>query len=144
MRRVLIALAGAASALALASPASAVPKLAPGHEAFEITCTGLGTITISVQRSENRGAVQIVGRKAHLIPVEFEFTLLNVTENEVIFSETETLSGHQNQTTTTCTAVFFEGPAAQLPLEPGEMLPPTVAPTDIVRAFLTVQVIVKA
>jgi hypothetical protein len=39
--------------------------------------------------------------------------------------------------------VFFEGPASELPLEEGEELPPEVAPTDIVRLFLTVEVVVK-
>ena len=143
MRRVVIAVAAAMSALALAGGASAVSKVAPGHEPFEITCEGLGTITISVQRSENRGAVQIVGLKAHLIPVAFAFSFVNVTEGEVVFSETETLPGHGNQPTITCTAVFFEGPASELPLAPGETLPPGVDPTDVVRLTLTALVIVK-
>jgi hypothetical protein len=39
--------------------------------------------------------------------------------------------------------VFFEGPAAELPLEEGEQLPPGVAPTDIVRASLTLEAVVR-
>ncbi len=138
-----VGLAGVVALALLAGSASAVSKVAPGHEAFEITCEGLGSITISVQRSENRGAVQIVGRKGHLIPVEFEFTILNLTQDEVVFSETETFRGHRNQATITCTTVLFEGPASELELGPGEELPPDVAPTDILRVVLTAEVILK-
>jgi hypothetical protein len=138
-----VVLAGVVAVALLAPSALAVSKVAPGHEPFEIACEGLGSITISVQRSENRGAVQIVGRKGHLIPVEFEFTILNLTQDEVVFSETETFRGHRNQATITCTTVFFEGPASELELGPGEQLPPDVAPTDILRVVFTAEVILK-
>jgi len=147
MRRTIFMLAALTAALTVvAGPASAVNWVAPGHVEETIECAGLGTIVISVQRSDNVGAVQIVGQQGLLIPVAFEFALLNLTENTVIFSESGAVGGghaHGNQTTTTCSRVLFEGPASELPLEPGEQLPPTVQPTDIVRAVVTVTVVAK-
>ena len=136
----------AALTLAVAGTAAASGPAPPGKDLFEVDCEGLGTITVSVQRAEDSsGAAQIVGQRGHLIPVRFDFTLLDVTTGEVIFSEPDAVgngNAHSNQATTTCTVVFFEGPASEL-LEEGEELPPGVAPTDIVRAVLTVEVVVK-
>jgi hypothetical protein len=133
--------------LATASTASASGPAAPGKDLFELDCDGLGTITVSAQRSENAsGAVQIVGQQGHLIGVTFEFTFFDVTTDTVVFSESDAVGhghAHPNQPTSICTVVFFEGPASELPLEEGEELPPEVAPTDIVRLFLTVEVVVK-
>jgi hypothetical protein len=137
----------AALTLATAGTASASGPAPPGKELFEVDCEGLGTLTVSAQRSENsNGAVQMVGQQGHLLGVSFEFTLFNVTTDTVIESESDAVGGgnaHRNQATTTCTVVFFEGPAAELPLEEGEQLPPGVAPTDIVRASLTLEAVVR-
>jgi hypothetical protein len=148
MWRTILAIGVVATALALvvAAPAVAVTKVAPGHEEETVECAGLGTLTLSVQRSENFGAVQIVGQQGHLIPVAFEFQLLNLTQGTVIFSESAAVgngNAHPNQATTTCSIVFFEGPASELELEPGEQLPPDVLPTDILRAEFTAIVIAK-
>jgi hypothetical protein len=137
----------AALVLATAGTASASGPAPPGKDVFEIDCQGLGTITVSAQRSENSsGAVQIVGEQGHLLGATFEFTFFDVTTNTVVFSESDAVGqghAHSKQPTSTCTVVFFEGPAAELPLEEGEELPSEVAPTDIVRLFLTVEVVVK-
>jgi hypothetical protein len=145
MRALVIGLV-ASLTLALAGSASASGPAAPGKDLFDVDCEDLGTITVSVQPAEDSsGAAQIVGQQGHLIPVQFEFTLFDVTTDTVIFSETDAVgsgNAHRNQETTTCTLVFFEGPASEL-LEEGEELPPEVEPTDVVRAFITVEVVVK-
>lgn len=143
MRSKWLAAALLAAALAvgpLAAPAQAQP---PGHEVETVECEGLGTIEISTQRSDNRGAVQIIGTKGHLIPVQFSFSLENLTTGMVLFEETEPLSGksHQNQATTTC-SLSFTGTWDEIG-EPGGEPPPGVEPDDILRVTLTVDVVAK-
>ena len=71
----------------VAATASASGPAAPGKELVQITCDGLGMLTVSVQRGQNgNGAGQIVGAKGHGIPVEFTFTLTDVTTATVLRS----------------------------------------------------------
>lgn len=135
------ALAAAMAVGPVAAPAQA--GQAKGHEVFTLSCEDLGTIDISVQRSDNRGAVQIIGTKGHLIPVQFSFTLENLTQGTVVFTDTEPLRGrsHQNQATTTC-SFGFTGTFDEI-ADPGEELPPGVDPDDILRATITVEVVAK-
>ncbi len=144
MRSKWVAAAVLAAGLAvgpLATPAQGQP---PGHEVETIECAGLGTIDISTQRSDNRGAVQIIGTKGHLIPVRFSFTLENLTTGMVLFDETEPLRGkaHQNQATTTC-SLSFTGTWEEVG-EPGEEPPPGVEPDDILRFTFMAEVVAKA
>jgi hypothetical protein len=124
----------------LAAPAHA--GQANGHEVLTITCEDLGTIDVSVQPSEdNWGAVQIVGSSGHLIPVGFTFTLEDLTQGTVVFSETETKNGHRNQATTTC-SFSFSGTFEEIS-EPGDELPPGVDADDLLRITITVEAIAK-
>src|SRR2546426_9998239 len=106
MKRIALALlasAVAATAL-LSSTAAASGPAPPGKEIIEVQCEGVGSITVSVSRSEHaHGVGQIVGQKGHGIPVLNTFTLTDVTTGEVLFSETETTGGgnaNHNQRTT--------------------------------------------
>lgn len=128
----------------LAATAVASGPAAPGKEIIPITCEGLGDIAVSVQRGEeSNGVGQIVGAKGHGIPVEFTFTLTDVTTGTVLDTGTETVGGghaHAKQETIHCTGVFFEGPASEAF---GTELPPGVAATDTVRASFEVDVVIR-
>lgn len=143
-RLLLLLLAATVATGVVAASASASGPAAPGKELVQITCDGLGTVTVSVQRGQNsNGAGQIVGEKGHGIPVEFTFTLTDVTTASVIDSETAATghgNGHPNQPATHCSGVLFEGAASEFF---GPQLPPGVAPTDTIRASLDGFVIVK-
>ena len=144
--RLLIAVAIAATAGlgGMAASAAASGPAPPGKEVVEFTCEGLGSITVSVPRSENNfGAGQIVGEKGHGIPVSITSTLTDLTTSSVVFSETRQSghgNGHRNQATTDCKGVFFEGPASEFF---GSELPPGVEGTDTLRGSLDVKVILK-
>jgi hypothetical protein len=146
MRRIIIGgVAAAVVALAsLAGSAAASGPAAPGKDILQITC-GSDTFTIAVPRGEDAvGAAQIVGQKGHGIPVRLAFSVVDLTTNAVLDSGSTAIGGghaHPSQTTESCTVVFFEGPASDF-FGP-EPLPPGVTPTDIVRASLTVEVILK-
>lgn len=134
-------LAAAVIAGGLAVGPLAVPALAQGHPIETIVCEGLGTIDVSVQPADSFGAVQIVGTNGHLIPVAFTFTLENLTDNTLLFSESEAKNGHRNQETIQCSQSFtgtFEELAG-----PDEEPPPGVDPDDILRFTLTADVVAK-
>jgi hypothetical protein len=146
MRRIIVVCVTAVAAtLALwAGIAAASGPAPPGKEILQITC-GSDTFTIAIPRGEDAfGAAQIVGQTGHGIPVSLSFSLVDVTTNTLLDSGSTAVGGghaHPNQTTTNCTAVLFEGTAADF-FGP-EPLPPGVAPTDIIRASLSVDVIIK-
>lgn len=130
----LLLLVAAATAGIVAAPASASGPAAPGKELIQLTCDGLGSITVSVQRGENANGVgQIVDAEGHGIPVEATLTLTDLTTSTVLASLTTATgqgNGHPNQLDTHCTGVLFQGPASDFP---GTDLPPSVAPTDTVQ-----------
>jgi hypothetical protein len=146
MRRIIIVcVAAVAAALALwAGTALASGPAPPGKEILQITC-GSDTFSIAVPRGEDAfGAAQIVGQKGHGIPVALEFSIFDVTTNTLLFSGPTAVGhghAHPNQPVTSCTVVFFEGAAADF--FGSEPLPAGVAPSDIIRASLTVAVILK-
>jgi hypothetical protein len=146
MRRIITSgVAAMAVALAVfAGTAAASGPAPPGRDIIQLTCQGT-TFTIAVPRAgDSNGVGQIVGQKGHGIPVTFEFTILDVTTDTVLFSEADAVGGghaHPNQPATSCTAVAFEGTAADF-FGP-DPLPPGVAPTDIIRASIAVDVILK-
>jgi hypothetical protein len=146
---VLIVSAIAVTSVFVASAAAAPPgqeKEGPGgKETLEVECEGLGTLTVSAPRPEkSNGAAQVVGQKLHGIPVSFSFTATDVTKGIVLFEESREVGkghGHPNQDTIPCKA-SFESTAAEF-FEGEEELPEGVAPTDLIRATIEAQVIVK-
>jgi hypothetical protein len=128
----------------VAAAASASGPAAPGKEVFQITCDGLGTTPISVQRGENsNGAGQVVDAQGHGIPVNATLTLTDLTTSTVLGSEmtaTGDGNGHPNQPATHCSGVLFQGAASDFF---GTDLPPGVAPTDTVQLTIDAFVIVK-
>jgi len=127
-------LVATATAGIAAAAASASGPATPGKELIHLTCDGLGTITVSVQRGENaNGAGQLVDAKGHGIPVEATLTLTDLTTSTVLGIEATATgqgNGHPNQPTTHCTGVLVHGPAADFF---GTDLPPGVAPSDTVQ-----------
>ena len=145
-RRLLLGIAAtiAASAM-LTDGALASGPAPPGKEVIELTCEGIGPVTVSVPRSEHsEGAGQIVGEKGHGIPVTLTFTLTDLRTSAVISNESTARGcghGHSQQATTTCSGVVFEAPASTFFGE--RPLPPGVEPTDIVQGSITGQIIIK-
>jgi hypothetical protein len=133
-RLLLLVLAATAASAIIAASSSASSAAAPGKELVQVTCDGLGTITVSVQRGENaNGAAQIVDAQGHGIPVEAALTLVDLTSSTALGYETTATghgNGHPNQQETHCAGVLFQGPASEFF---GPDLPPGVAPTDTVE-----------
>lgn len=127
---------------AAAAPASG--PAAPGKELIQVTCDGLGTITVAVQRGENaNGAAQIVDAKGHGIGVDSTYQLTDLTTSTVVATETRATghgNGHPNQSTTHCTGVLFEGSASDFF---GTDLPQGVAPTDSVQLTIDALAVIK-
>jgi hypothetical protein len=116
-----------------AATASASGPAPPGKELIELTCDGLGTITVSVQRGANaNGAAQIVDASGHAIAVNAILTLTDLTTSTVIGTETTATghgNGHSNQPATHCSGVLFEGSASDFP----GGVPAGVNPADTVQ-----------
>jgi hypothetical protein len=146
MRRLVVTLSVAAIAAVgtLAGTALASGPAPPGKELVKLNCTGLGPVTVSVQRGQNsKGAGQIVGMKGHGIPVKIVFTITDMTTSTVIDSETQLSGhghGHRHQATTECTGTIFQGAASDFF---GTHLPPGVSATDTVQASIDAFVIIK-
>ena len=128
-------LVGAApAAMGIVAAASASGPAAPGKELVQLTCEGLGPITVAVQRGENaNGAGQIVDAQGHGIPVNATLTLTDLTTSTILGTETTATghgNGHPNQSAAHCAGVLFQGPASDFF---GTDVPPSVAPTDTVE-----------
>ena len=125
-----------------AAPASGPP--AAGKELVQLTCDGLGTITVSVQRGENaNGAGQIVGAQGHGIPVDATLTLTDLTTSTVLGTEATATgqgNGHPNQSTTECSGTLFHGSASVFF---GSDLPPGLDATDTVQLTIDGFAIIK-
>jgi len=143
-RRLLYTVAATVAALAVfTGAASASGPAPPGKELVELTCEGIGPVTVSVQRGENsKGAGQIVGAKGHGIAVAFASTATDLTTEKVV-QEASFAGGkgnaHPNQPTTKCSGVAFKGLASELGGEP----PEGVEPTDEIEITIVVDVIIK-
>lgn len=135
-------LVGAAPAAMGVAAASASGPAAPGKEVIQVTCDGLGTFPVSVQRGANaNGAAQIVDANGHVIAVNATLTLTDLTTSTVLATElTATGNGHPNQAPTHCSAILFQGSAPDFI---GADLPPGVAPTDTVQLTLDGFAIIK-
>ena len=147
MKRTLLSLvlgAAAASAL-LAGTAAASGPAAPGKRLVEVNCEGLGALTVSLAPSEHaNGAGQVVGAKAHGIPVSNTFTITDVTKGGVLLHETESRSSgpaHQNQSSVACKSAPLEEEASKF--FAGGPLPPGVAATDTIRVEFEVHIVPK-
>ena len=145
-RRILFGAATILSALSvLTAGAAASGPAAPGKEIINLTCEGIGPVTVSVQRGESsNGAGQLVDERGHGIGVAFTFTVTDVTTGTVLESESSAAGGgnaHPNQATTTCSGVVFSGPASVF--FGGGPLPPGVAATDTIEVSIVAEVIVK-
>jgi hypothetical protein len=128
----------------VAASASASGPAAPGKEVILLTCDGLGTIPVSVQRGENsNGAGQIVDAEGHGIPVDATLTLTDLTTSTVLGTEMTATghgSGHPNQSATHCSGVLFQGSASDFF---GTDLPPDVVPTNTVQLTIDAFAIIK-
>jgi hypothetical protein len=143
VKRILLTLAVAGvSASALAGSAAASGPAAPGKRLVEVNCEGsLGAITVSLPPSERaKGAGQVVGEHAHGIAAATTFTVTDVTTSKVLFHETETRPGHDNQSTIACKSAPVTEEASKFF---GEELPPGVAPTDMISIEFEVHIIPK-
>ena len=147
MKRMFLSLvlgAAAASAL-LAGAAAASGPAAPGKRLVEVNCQGLGALTVSIAPSEHaNGAGQVVGAKAHGIPVSTTFTVTDTTTSTVVFSETESRSSgpaHHNQSSVACKSAPLEEEASKF--FAGGPLPPGVATTDTIRVEFEVHIVPK-
>ena len=129
---------------AVAATASASGPAAPGKEIIQLTCDGLGTVPLAVQRGENsNGAAQIVDEKGHGIGVSATLTLTDLTTSTVLGTETSATgdgNGHPNQAATHCSGVLFQGSASDFF---GTDLPPGVGATDEVQLFFDGFAIIK-
>jgi hypothetical protein len=133
----------AVTGIAVATASASGPP-ASGKELIQVTCAGLGTITVSVQRGENaNGAGQIVDAQGHGIAVEALLTLTDLTSSTVLATETTATghgNGHPNQSTTRCSGVLFQGPALDFF---GSDLPPGLDPTDTVQLTIDAFAVIK-
>ncbi len=137
----LLLLVATATAGVAAAAASASGPAAPGKELIQVTCDGLGTMTLAVQRGEeSNGAAQIVDAQGHAIGVEAFYQLTDLNTSTVLGTMTTASgqgNGHPNQPVTHCSGVLFEGPASeffsarQRKAEPD--LPPGVGAGDTVQ-----------
>jgi hypothetical protein len=146
MRRIsIVCVAAVAATLAVwGGSAAASGPAPPGKEILEVTC-GSEMFNIAVPRPEDAfGVAQVVGQTGHAIPVTVTLSVLDVTTDELLDSGSTAVGdghAHPNQTTTSCTVVLFEGTAADL--FGSDPLPPGIAPTDIIRVSLTIDVIIQ-
>ncbi len=143
-RRLLYTVATTVAALALFTGAAyASGPAPPGKELVELTCQGLGSITVSVPSGKRTNGVgQIVEVKGHGIPVASTGTATDLTTEKVVqevSSATGHGNGHPNQETTKCEGVVFKGLASEL----GGVPPEGVKPTDEIELSIVVDVIIK-
>jgi hypothetical protein len=128
----------------VAASALASGPAAPGKEVVLLTCDGLGTIPVSVQRGENsNGAGQIVDAEGHGIPVDATLTLTDLTTSSVLGTEMTATghgNGHPNQSATHCSGVLIQASASDFF---GTDLPPGVAPTDTVQLTIDGFAVIK-
>lgn len=131
-------------AVTFAGVASASGPAAPGKEVIQLTCDGLGLVSVSVQRGENsNGAGQIVDEMGHGIPVSATLVLTDLTTSTVLGTELTATgggNGHPNQPVTHCSGVLFQGSAADFF---GIELPEGVAPTDTVQLTIDALAVIE-
>jgi hypothetical protein len=143
-RRLLYTVATTVAALAVfTGAASASGPAPPSKELVELTCEGIGPVTLSVPPGEqSKGAGQIVGAKGHGIAVSNTAIATDLTTGKVV-QEASFARGngnaHPNQPTTKCSGVVFKGLASEI----GGVPPEGVEPTDEIEVTVVVDVITK-
>jgi len=143
VKLLLLLLTVTATAGIVAGAASASGPAAPGKELIQLTCDGLGTITVAVQRGDgSNGAGQIVDAQGHGIGVIETYVLTDLTTSTLVATETRATgqgNGHPNQSATHCSGVIFQGPASDFP----DGVPAGVAANDTIQltvdAFAIIQ-----
>jgi hypothetical protein len=114
-----------------------------GREQQTLTCSGLGTITVTVTTTKNDHSVAWgtgkVSNRLHGIPVSFSGTVTDLTTNTVLdtfFQAKGHGHGMHRQPTVTCTSPPEITTA-------GEAGIPGVNPTDMVEFDFSAQVVIK-
>jgi hypothetical protein len=128
-----------------AGSAAASGPAAPGKQTVVLTCDGFpNPLTVAVAPGQNsNGAGQIVDMKGHGIPAAFNFTVTDMTTAMLLDSEPSVVgngNAHQNQQTTHCSGVEFDGSASAFF---GTQLPSGVSPDDQIVATIDVWVVLK-
>jgi hypothetical protein len=136
LRRVLVA-AAAVTLLALASANVGTA----GREQQSFNCDGLGDITFTVTTTNNDHSVAwgvgTISGGTHLTPTSFNFSAVDLTTGETLFSQQQTKgngNGMHNQSTINCTGPPETGTAADLGIG-------GVAPTDTIEFTFSATVV---
>lgn len=88
MRRILLLVFTAALTLsAAAGPAVAAPTNATNYQTFDLTCDGLGDITIEVVSRGHWGAAKVQGTQLTLVQAWATLTVTPQGSDEVVFTE---------------------------------------------------------
>jgi hypothetical protein len=138
LRRIVVAAATVASfALVAANVGSA------GRAQQTFNCDGLGDITFTVTTTNNEHSVAwgvgTISGGTHLIPTSFNFSAVDLTTGETLFSDSQTKGngqGQHNQPTITCTSPPETATAGELGI-------PGVDPTDVVEFSFSATVVYK-
>jgi hypothetical protein len=138
MRRLFALAAVAAVALVMAGVGNA------GRVQQMLTCTGLGTITVTVTNTTNDHSVAwgvgTVSSSLHGIPVSFSGTITDLTTNtqlDSFFQAKGQGNGMHNQSAITCTSPPQVSTAGDLGGIPG------VADSDLIQFDFSAQVVLK-
>jgi hypothetical protein len=91
MRRILMVVCAVVMAVALtAGPAAADRTQAKNYEEIPATCEGLGDAVIEVVNLGNWGTGKVQGTNLTLIPRTFDFTVTDLSTDELVFAESVT------------------------------------------------------
>lgn len=140
----------AAALPAAAAPSGAGNPVGNGTTAQQMTCNGTDvTILVTSNRGQSGWAVGRIVDGGRLIPVSFEYTLVDLTQNKNVFIETQLKGGgnanHQQAASVTCTQLEPVGTFKQLMASPdtppGYQLPGWVDPLDDAGFEITVTAI---
>jgi hypothetical protein len=152
-----LTLAAGGLTVAAALPAAAAPSGAGnpagnGTTAQQMTCNGKDmTILVTSNRGQSGWAVGRIVGGGSLIPVSFEYTLVDLTQTKDVFSEPQLKGGgsanHQQDASVTCTQLEPMGTFQQLMASPdtppGYQLPNWVHLSDEAGFEITVTAIPK-
>ena len=113
-----------------------------GRSPITLTCTGLGTLTVTVTQTTNDHSVAwgvgTVSPGFHGIPVGFTVTVTDLTTGTVLDSFTQEKgggNGMHNLPTVTCTEEPETATAGELGI-------PGVNPTDVIQFTFSAQVVI--
>ena len=143
----------AAALPAAAAPSGAGSPVGNGTTAQQMTCNGTDvTILVTSNRGQSGWAVGRIVDGGRLIPVSFEYTLVDLTQKRDVFSQPQLKGGgnanHQQDASVTCTQLDDTGATfAELMQSPdtpaGYQLPDWVHLSDEAGFEITVTAIPK-